>query len=147
MIVFHDYLVNVNPEYEEASGFLIEGEAKALPVGGEVIASPPGFPKGKSILFQYNAYFEAQHYKGFRLISPEVAYAVDGISLNGWCLIENLSPGHGKILVAPKFLSPGDEVKFDPKRAHKLESPIFVEDTILAIRFYNLVYYRKKGYL
>lgn len=145
MRVFHEYLVDVNPVYEEASGFLIDGGAKGLPVGGRVVASPPGFPAGKTILFQYNAYFEAEHYKGFQFISPEIVYAVDNISLNQWCLIENLVPGHGRIVVAPRFLVPGDEVCFEPKRAHKIESPLFVSDTLYAIRFHNLLLYRKKG--
>lgn len=145
MKVFHEYLVNVNPEYESAQGFLIDGGAKALPVGGIIAASPPGFPKGERILFQYNAYFEAEYYNGLQFISPDIVYAVDDISLNGWCLFENLAPGYGKIVTAPAFLNPGDEVKFDPRRAHKIESPLFVEGALYAIRFYNLLLYRKKG--
>lgn len=145
MKVFHEYLVDVNPEYQETSGFLIDGGAKGLPTGGRIVASPPGFPAGKDILFQYNAYFEAAHYKGLQFIHPEIVYAVDGKPLNGWCLLENLSPGFGRVVAAPRFLSPGDEVRFEPKRAHKIESPLFVADTLYAIRFRNILLYRKKG--
>lgn len=145
MKVFHDYLVDTNPPYEEAFGFLVDGQEKALPVGGRVAASPPGFPKGSRILFQYNAYFEAEYYKGLQLISPEVVYAVDDTPLNGWCLVESLAPGLGRIAAAPCFLKPGDEVKFEPKRAHKIESPLFVANSLLAVRFHNLLVYRKKG--
>ena len=145
MKVLCDYLVDVKPVYEEASGFLIDGGAKALPIGGKIAASPPGYPSGKNILFQYNAYFEAAHYKGLQFVSPEVVYAVDGTSLNGWCIIKSSSPGFGKVLVAPQFLKPGDEIRFEPARAHKIESPLFVADTLYAIRFRNILLYRKKG--
>lgn len=141
---FQEYVVDVSPEHTDASGFLIDAGAKGLPVGGKIIASPPGYPSGKRILFQYNAYFDAEYWGGYQFISPDIVYAVDDTPLNNWCLFKNLSPGHGVVIICPYFLAPGDEIKFDPRRAHKLESPLFVEDTLYAIRFPNILTYRKK---
>lgn len=156
-----DYIIKPAPHLtQDALGMSAADPIRGLPVHGEVISAPPGCPgnPGDKAYFQWNALLEADPAPGGLAINPSLLYMVGDVCMNGYLFVrlhvrpvdpwgyetDPLQYGQGEVLFCPRdtFLSPGNDVIFNPKLSHRVVAEEYDNDPIYALKIQNVLMYR-----
>lgn len=148
---FWDYYVV--PDDHKNIGFLLDNDHENAPVSGTIIQVPPlleGRP-GDKVLFQYNAFMDAQWIHKGLFIEPDIVYLAGDYTQNRWVLLKRTGDGMGEVVYHPRrsFLRKGWSVLYNPQRSHQLELPLFntlteeEDKSLIAVRYDDILMYDK----